>query len=161
MDDFHLRSTSGTGDDGPSFLSAGKHAERIEPQYHLKEFNKLLAAGIKKSVRPRPTKTLWQNMAHEQIKELFSTHGLGSILSGLGMLVAESHPTIFASQDVLFLNDTPVEILPKIDDGLVAVAYVFAMSDPLFGAIFWAVSSPGQPRLPEFLPGRPLPGPFR
>lgn len=135
-DDFHFRSTNGTGDDGPFFLSAGKHAERIYPQYHLKEFNKFFAARMKKSVRPRPTKTLWQNMEHEQIKELFSTHCPGFVLSGLGMLVAEGHPAVFASQDVLLLNDTPVEILPKIDDGLVTVANVFAMSDPLFGAIF-------------------------
>ena len=58
FDDFHLCSTNGTGDGGSFFLSAGKHAERIEPQYHLEEFNEFLAAGMKKSITPSSAKTL-------------------------------------------------------------------------------------------------------
>lgn len=134
-DDFHLCSTDGTANDESFFLSAGKHAERIDPQYHLKEFNKFLAAGMKEAVISYPAKPLGQDMEHEQIKELFSAHCPGPVLSGFGVQIAKGHHTFFASQDVFFLNDNPVEIPPKIDDGFVAVANVFTIDDPFFGAI--------------------------
>jgi hypothetical protein len=132
---FHHSTTNRTGDGGSFFITVGKHAEWIDPQHHLKEFNEFLAAGMKEPVTPCPAKTLWQNMEHEQVKELFPAHGPDLVLFGLGRLVTKGHPTVFTSQDVLFLDDSPVEIPPEIDDGLVAVADVFAMNDPLFGAI--------------------------
>lgn len=135
MDDFHLCSTNGTGDGGSFFLSAGKHAEGIDPQYHLKEFNEFLAAWMKESITPSSAKTLGQDMAHEQIKKFFSSHGPSFVLFGFCGQVAEGHHAVFASQDVLFLNDSPVKISSKVNDGLVAVADAFAMNNPLFGTI--------------------------
>jgi len=90
---------------------------------------------MKEPITPYPAKTFGQDMEHEQIKELFSTLCPGLVFSRLGVKVAEGHHAVFASQNVLFLNDTPVEIPPKIDDGFVAVADVFAIDDPFFGAI--------------------------
>jgi hypothetical protein len=90
---------------------------------------------MKEPVTPSPAKSLWQDMKHEQIKELFSAHSPGPVLSGLGMLVAEGDHTVLASQDVLFPDNTPVEIPPKINDGLVSVTDFLAISDPFFGAI--------------------------
>ena len=133
---FHLCTTSGTGDKGSFFLSVGKHAERIDSQYDLKKFNEFLAAVVKESITPDSAKTFRQDMAHEQIKKLFSSHGPGPELPGLGVPVAKGHHAVFASRNVLLPDDTPVEIPAKIDDGFVAVTDVFAISDPLFGAIF-------------------------
>lgn len=135
MDDFHLCSTNGTGDGGSFFLSAGKHVERIDPQYHLEEFNEFLAAGMKESITPDSVKTLGQDMVHEQTKKFFSGHDPCFVFFGLCGQVAEGHHTVFAAKDVLFLNDSPVKIFSKVDDGLVAVADAFAMSNPLLGTI--------------------------
>ncbi len=58
MDDFHHCPADGASNDGSFFLSAGKHAKRIDPQYQLKEFNEFFAAGMKESVTPYSAKSL-------------------------------------------------------------------------------------------------------
>ena len=140
-------------------MSAGKHADWVDPQYDLKKFNELFAAWVKESVRPYPAKSLWQYMEHEQVKKFLSAHGFGFVCFRFGGPVAKGHLAVFTSQDVLFPNNSPIEIIPKIYDGLVAVANVFTMSYPFFGAIsgyFQALINQGFQHLCPKNPGQSL-----
>ena len=75
-------------------------------------------------------------MEHEQIEKIFPGDGPASVLPGLGMEIPEGDHAVFALQDILFPDDTPVQISAKINDCLVAIANVFAVNNPLFWAIF-------------------------
>jgi len=52
------------------------------------------------------------------------------------MEIPEADHAVFALQDIVFPDDSPIEISAKINDCLVTVADVFAVNDPLFRAIF-------------------------
>jgi len=90
---------------------------------------------MEKAVASGPAKPFGQHMEHEQVKEIFSRNGPGPVLSGLGMKVPEGDHAVFTAEDVLFPDDASVEISAKVNDGLVAVADVFTVNDPLLRAI--------------------------
>ena len=135
-DDLHIRSADRAGDWSRFYLSRTEHCERVDPKHQLQKPNKLFTARVEKAVTPCPSKPLWQYVQHKQVEELFSAHGSGSVLPGLGVKVPEGNPAVFAAQDILFPDDTAVEVSAKIDDCLVAVTDTLAVNNPFPGAIF-------------------------
>ena len=103
----------------------------------MQELNELFTAGVEEAVTPSSAEPLGQYMQHKQVEELFTAHGSGSVLSGLGVKVSEGDPAVLAAQDILFPDDTPVEVSAKIDDGLVAVTDTLAVDNPFPGVVFW------------------------
>jgi len=91
---------------------------------------------MEEPVTSGPAKALWQDMEHEQIEEIFSGDGFGSVFPCFGMEIPEGDIAVLAFKNILFPDDTPVQISAKINDCLVAVADVFAVNNPLFRAIF-------------------------
>ena len=53
-------------------------------------------------------------MEHQQVEKIFSGDYFGLVLLCFGMKIPESDHTIFAFQDILFLNNAPVEIFAEI-----------------------------------------------
>ena len=74
-------------------------------------------------------------MEHEEVEEIFSGDGSGAVLPCFGMEIPEGDTTVFTLQDILFPDDTPVEISAKIDQGLVAATHILAVNNPLFRTI--------------------------
>ncbi len=70
-------------------------------------------------------------MKHQQVKEIFSGHRSCPIFFAFGMDIAESDHTVLAAEDVLFLDDAFIEVLAKVDEGLVAAADFLAVNNPL------------------------------
>ncbi len=103
----------------------------------MQEPNELFTAGVEEAVTPSSAEPLGQYVQHKQVEELFSAHGSGSVLSGLGVKVPEGDHAVIAVQDILFPDDTPVEVSAKIDNSLVAVTDSLAVDHPFPGAIFW------------------------
>ena len=56
-------------------------------------------------------------------------------MPGFGIEIPERDRAIFASQNIFLPDDAFVEIFAEIDQSLVAVADVFAVDDPLLGAV--------------------------
>lgn len=113
-----------------------EHGERVDPKHELQNPNELFTAGVEKAITPCSAKAFWQHMQHKQVEELFTAHGPGSYLPGFGVKVPEGDPAVLAAQDILFPDDTPVEVSAKIDDGLIAVTDTFAINNPFPGG-FW------------------------
>jgi len=90
---------------------------------------------MEKAVRSCPSKASWQYMEHEQVEERLALNGSGSILSALGMTIAEGDHAVPALQDVLLPDDSPVQISSEVDQGLFAITGFLAVDHPLFGAI--------------------------
>lgn len=91
---------------------------------------------MKEAVTPGPAKALWQDMEHEEIKEIFSGDGPGPVFPGPGMKIPVGDTAILASEDILFPDYTPVQIPAEIDQGLVTGAHVLAVNNPLPGTVF-------------------------
>jgi hypothetical protein len=51
------------------------------------------------------------------------------------MEIPEGNHTVFALEDIIFPDNTPVQVFAEIDDYLVAVAHFFAINNPLAGAV--------------------------
>jgi len=113
----------------------GEQAEGINPEHHLQKADEFFAAGVQKSITPGSAKSLWQNMEHEQVEKIFSSDGPGFVMAGFGMEIPDGDHAVFALKDVLFPNDTPIQVSAKINDCLVTVADVFAVNNPLFRTI--------------------------
>lgn len=101
----------------------------------MQELDEAFAARMKEPVASCPAKAFRQHMEHKQVEELIPTDCPGSIFSRLGMKIPEGDHAVFAGEDILFLDDTPVKVSAQIDDGLTAVADTFAIDNPLFRAI--------------------------
>jgi hypothetical protein len=80
-------------------------------------------------------------MEHEQIEEIFSGDGFGSVFPCFGMEIPEGDIAVLAFKNILFPDDTPVQIPAKIDQGLFAGTHVLAVNDPLFGGILGHVQA--------------------
>jgi len=91
---------------------------------------------VEETVTAHPPKSLGKYMKHKQVKELFPADGPGSVFFGLGVKVPEGDLAVFAAQDILFPDDTPVEVSAEINDCLVAVTDTLAVDNPFAGAIF-------------------------
>lgn len=74
-------------------------------------------------------------MEHEQVEEIFSRNGPGSVLSGFGMKIPEGDHTVLAAENVLFLDNASVEVSAQVNEGFVAFADVFTVNDPLLRTI--------------------------
>ena len=135
-DDLHFRSADRAGDGCPFCLGGTKHCERVDPEHQLQKSNELFTARVEEAVTPCSLKPLGQHVEHKQVEELLSVHSSGSVLPGLGMKVPKGDPAVFAAQDILFPDDTSVEVPAKIDDCLVAVTDPLAVDHPFPGAVF-------------------------
>ena len=69
---------------------------------------------MQEAIISSPSKSFWEYVEHEQVEEIFTSDGSGSIFSSFGMQVPESNHAIFTFKDVFFLYDAPVEISAKI-----------------------------------------------
>jgi len=135
-DDLHFSTADRACDWCPFCLRRTKHGERVEPKHELQKPNELFTAGVEKAIAPCSLKAFWQYMEHKEVEELFTAHGPGSYLPGFGVKVPEGDPSVLAAQDILFPDNTPVEVSAKIDDGLMAVTDTLAINNPFPGAFF-------------------------
>lgn len=92
---------------------------------------------MEKAVASGFAKTLRQNMEHQQVEEIFSGYSPGTIFPAFGMDIAEGDHAVLAAEDVLFLNDTFIQIFAKVNDRFVAAAYFLAVDHPVFRGVGW------------------------
>lgn len=107
---------------------------------------------MKEAEASGPTEALWQDMEHEQVEELFTGNGSCPVGLGFGVEVSKRYPALFAAENILFLDDAPVEVTPEIDKDLVAVADVFTVYHPLLGAVPWDLQAMVDQGLQELCP---------
>ena len=69
---------------------------------------------MKKSITSDFAETFGQDMEHQQVKKIFSRDRSGLFLLGRGIEIPERDFTIFALQDILFLDDAFVQIFTEI-----------------------------------------------
>jgi hypothetical protein len=70
---------------------------------------------MEETVIPDPAKAFWQNMEHQQVEEIFTGDRSGLALLCFGIEIPESDHTVFAFQNILFLDNTPVKISAEIN----------------------------------------------
>ena len=81
----------------------------------------------------RPSKAFGQNM-HYQTQKLHATHGARGQAFGFAVAPTLGDLVAVAAQDVLLLNDAPVQIAAQVDDGLVTTAHTLAIDHPHCGS---------------------------
>lgn len=72
-------------------------------------------------------------MLEDEPQELGARQGSGFHPLGLGLSITKGDLAVFAAQDVLFLNDTPIEIPTEVDQGLFAAADCLAVTTHFSG----------------------------
>ena len=135
-DDLHFSTADRACDRYPFCPRRTKHGERVDPKHELQKPNELFTAGVEKAIAACSPKAFWQYMEHKQVEELFTAHGAGFYLPGFGVKVPEGDPVVLAGQDILFPDNTPVEVSAKIDDGLIAVTDTLTINNPFKGGFF-------------------------
>ena len=99
----------------------------------MEQLDQAFAVGMQEAEVACTSEASGQHMLQDQPKELGTGDGTGFHLLGLGLLITEGHLSILADQDVFFLNDTPIEIAPEIDQCLFTAPDRLAINDPFFG----------------------------
>jgi len=96
----------------------------------MQQDNHLLAIAVEKAEVPTSTKMPGQGVLKQQPEEICS--GKSSCLDVSGIFgVAKGDIAVLARQNVLFLKDATIEVLPEVDQSLVATAYKFGIDDPV------------------------------
>lgn len=80
-------------------------------------------------------KTLGLYVEHEQAKEILTCYDPCPVLPWFGMEIPEGNHAVFALEDIIFPDNTPVQVFAEIDDYLVAVAHFFAINNALAGVV--------------------------
>ncbi len=107
---------------------------------------------MEKAITSGSVKASGQHMEHEQIEEIFSRDSTCSVFPGFGMKIPEGDHTVLATENVLFLDNASVQVLSKINEGLVAVADIFTVNDPLLRTISWDLQAIVDKGLQELCP---------
>jgi hypothetical protein len=76
-------------------------------------------------------------MEHEQVEKMLAGDCLCTVLASFGMEVSVGDHGIGASKNILFPDNASIQIPAKINDGLVAIADVFAVNNPLLWTTLW------------------------
>ena len=92
---------------------------------------------MQKAITPRSAKAFWQDMEHEQVEKMLAGDCLCTVLPRFGMEVSVGDHGIGTLQNILFTNNASIQIPAKINDGLVAIADVFAVNNPLLWTALW------------------------
>ncbi len=103
----------------------------------MQELDEPFAARVQKAITPCSAKAFWQDMEHEQVEKILSGDGLCLVLPRFGMEVSLGDHGIGALQNTLFTNNASIQIPAEINDGLVAIADVFAVNNPLLWTTLW------------------------
>ncbi len=85
---------------------------------------------MEESKIPCSSESSGQNMLKNQPEELRAWKRSCEHIFALTILVSKCHLTIFASDDIFFLNDSFVEIATEIDQCFFAIADKFAIGNP-------------------------------
>jgi hypothetical protein len=102
--DIHCHSTHRAGDFGPLLLLP-EHGKWWPPQNQLEKLDEFFTTGREKTVAYRFLKTLLQNVEHQQVEVLFPGDSPRMILFAFGAHVTECDHAVFATRDILLLND--------------------------------------------------------
>lgn len=76
-------------------------------------------------------------MEHQQIEKVLAGDCLSTVLSGFGMEVSVGNHGIGALKNILFPDDASIQLPAKINEGLIAIADVFAVNHPLWWTTLW------------------------
>lgn len=76
-------------------------------------------------------------MEHEQVEKMLTGDCFCTVLPGFGMEVSVGDHGIGTSKNILFPDNASIQIPTKINDGLVAIADVFAVNNPLLRTTLW------------------------
>lgn len=71
------------------------------------------------------------------MEEIFSGNRPRPIFFAFGVDIAKGYHAVLTADDVLFLNDTFIQVLAEVNDCLVASADILAVDNPLFWGIAW------------------------
>jgi len=85
---------------------------------------------MQKAEVARSPEALGQDVLQDQPQEGCAAYRAHRHLPGLAVAVAKADLILVTGQDVLLLNDAPIEIATEIDQGLFTVADAFAIDDP-------------------------------
>ena len=151
MDDFHCRPTLRTFYWGP-FFDGRDHFEAGNPEHHLQKPDELFAARMEKAVASGSAKSFRQDMEHEQVEKFFASDAPGSVFSRFCVEVAEGNHAVFTAQDILFPENTPVQVFAEVDNGFVPSADVLAVYHPLRRAVFGYAQALVNKGLQKFCP---------
>jgi len=134
------------------FTNAFESPGRGDPQHQLKEPDQLFTARMQKPVTAGPAESPWQDVLHEQVEKLLPGNGSGPAGSGFGVKIPVGDHPVFILQDILFTDDTPIEVLAEIDDSLIAVAHILAVNYPVLWTGFGHVQAMLNHGLQQFCP---------
>lgn len=69
-------------------------------------------------------------MEHEQVEKVLAGNCLHAVFSGFCMEVSVGNHGIDAIKNILLPDDTSIQVPAKINEGLIAIADVFAVNHP-------------------------------
>ncbi len=75
--------------------------------------------------------TLGQHVLQEQRQETRPAQRAHRTLAGLAVAIAKADLACLAGEDVLLLDDAPIQVAAQIDQGLAAIANAFAIHHPV------------------------------
>ena len=107
---------------------------------------------MQKAVAPGFTKTFRQDMEHQQVKEIFSGNRPRPIFFAFGVDIAKGDHAVLTADDVLFLDDTFIQVFAEVNNRLVAAADLLAVDNPLFWGSGWYSQIMVNDCLQEFRP---------
>ena len=105
--DRHWGLAEGTG----NRRSGLDHADwNLGMQKQLNQAKGFASIPVVKPEVPRPAETPWQNMLKNEAQELFAGQGSRLPFSGFSLSIPKRDPSAFAPNDVLFRDDTAIEV---------------------------------------------------
>ena len=109
------------------------HAGLALEDDQFKQRDQAFAVGVQKAVVAASPEAFGQDVLEHQLEEVGAADGAAHHLFGFAVAPSVGDVAILAADDVLFLNDTAVQVSAQVDQGFAAIAHALEIDDPFVG----------------------------